>query len=84
MDWKKKISGLAPYNFICVQAGCIISELKNWRDIFDTKTVLKLTSFAFIPIAYAFFIKPVKVSDNFIIKMIKKIGFFFFFLKLLL
>ncbi|VDN52080.1 unnamed protein product [Dracunculus medinensis] len=51
--------GLAPYNFICVQAGCIISELKNWRDIFDTKTVLKLTSFAFIPIAYAFFIKPI-------------------------
>uniref|UniRef100_A0A914VGN0 Transmembrane protein 41A n=1 Tax=Plectus sambesii TaxID=2011161 RepID=A0A914VGN0_9BILA len=50
--------GLAPYNFVCVQAGYILSDLRSWDDIFDTWTMLKLTSFALIPLAYAIFVRP--------------------------
>ncbi len=52
------ISGLAPYNFICVQAGYILSDLRAWNDIFDTWTLLKLCSFAVLPLAYAIFVRP--------------------------
>jgi uncharacterized membrane protein YdjX (TVP38/TMEM64 family) len=49
--------GLAPYNFICVQAGFILSDLRSWNDVFNTMTMLKLSSFALLPLCYAFFIK---------------------------
>ncbi|KAE9553821.1 hypothetical protein FO519_002951 [Halicephalobus sp. NKZ332] len=50
--------GLAPYNFICVQAGYILSDLKSWDDVFSTNTMLKLCSFALLPLVYAIFIRP--------------------------
>ncbi|KAI6190184.1 CBN-BUS-19 protein [Aphelenchoides bicaudatus] len=50
--------GLAPYNFICIQAGFMLSELKSWNDVFSTITMLKLCSFALIPLAYAIFMRP--------------------------
>jgi uncharacterized membrane protein YdjX (TVP38/TMEM64 family) len=50
--------GLAPYNFICVQAGCILSDLKSWDDIFSTSTMFKLFSLALLPLAYAVFMRP--------------------------
>ncbi|VDK49926.1 unnamed protein product [Anisakis simplex] len=50
--------GLAPYNFICVQAGYILSDLRGWDDIFNTSTMLKLCSFAVLPLAYAIFVRP--------------------------
>ncbi|KAI6185319.1 hypothetical protein M3Y98_00009900 [Aphelenchoides besseyi] len=50
--------GLAPYNFICVQAGFILSDLKSWDDVFSTATMLKLCSFALLPLAYAMFVRP--------------------------
>ena len=49
--------GLAPYNFICVQAGFILSDLNSWDDVFSTMTMLKLSSFALLPLCYAMFIK---------------------------
>ncbi|EFP10982.1 CRE-BUS-19 protein [Caenorhabditis remanei] len=51
-------SGLAPYNFICVQAGYILRDLRSWDDVFSTTTMLKLFSFALIPLAYAIYIRP--------------------------
>lgn len=45
--------GLAPYNFICVQAGFILSDLNSWDDVFSTTTMLKLSSFALLPLCYA-------------------------------
>ncbi|KAK6048938.1 SNARE-like domain protein, partial [Cooperia oncophora] len=50
--------GLAPYNFICVQAGYILSELRSWDDIFSTSTMLKLFSIALLPLAYAIYVRP--------------------------
>ncbi|KAL3096999.1 hypothetical protein niasHS_002715 [Heterodera schachtii] len=49
--------GLAPYNFICVQAGFILSDLTSWDDVFSTATMLKLCSFALLPLCYAMFVK---------------------------
>ncbi|VDD87737.1 unnamed protein product [Enterobius vermicularis] len=66
--------GLAPYNFICVQAGCILSDLRSWDDIFSTSTLLKLSSFALLPLAYALFVRPrastAQVVDNLITDLI--------------
>ncbi|EYC29001.1 hypothetical protein Y032_0007g3539 [Ancylostoma ceylanicum] len=50
--------GLAPYNFICVQAGYILSELRSWDDIFSTSTMMKLFSIALLPLAYAIYVRP--------------------------
>ncbi|KAM3717737.1 Transmembrane protein 41A [Dirofilaria immitis] len=50
--------GLAPYNYICVQAGHILSELHSWTDIFSISTLLKLSLLSLLPLIYAFFIKP--------------------------
>ncbi|MCP9262492.1 Protein CBR-BUS-19 [Dirofilaria immitis] len=49
---------LAPYNYICVQAGHILSELHSWTDIFSISTLLKLSLLSLLPLIYAFFIKP--------------------------
>jgi len=50
--------GLAPYNFICVQAGFILRDLKSWDDVFSTTNMLKLCSLALVPLAYAIFKRP--------------------------
>uniref|UniRef100_A0A7E4W120 Golgi apparatus membrane protein TVP38 n=1 Tax=Panagrellus redivivus TaxID=6233 RepID=A0A7E4W120_PANRE len=50
--------GLAPYNFVCVQAGSILSELKSWDDVFSSTTMLNMFSMALIPLVYAFFVRP--------------------------
>jgi len=36
--------GLMPYNFLCVEAGCLLSELSSASDIFSLGTTLKLTA----------------------------------------
>lgn len=51
------ITGLAPYNYICVQAGHILSEIRSWEDIFSTMA-FKLSLLALLPLAYAVYIKP--------------------------
>jgi len=33
-----------PYNFLCVEAGCLLSELSSASDIFSLGTTLKLTA----------------------------------------
>ncbi|VDO27524.1 unnamed protein product [Onchocerca flexuosa] len=50
--------GLAPYNYICVQAGCILSELHSWTDIFSISTLFKLSLLSLLPLIYVFYIKP--------------------------
>lgn len=50
--------GLAPYNFVCVQAGVILSELRGWRDVFDTLTLIKLAGLAFVPLGLALWCPP--------------------------
>jgi len=44
--------GLMPYNFLCVEAGCILSEIRSTSDIFTTATMLKMGAAAaatFVP-----------------------------------
>lgn len=44
--------GLMPYNFICVEAGSVLSEITSTGDIFTASTTLKLAlaaSFAILP-----------------------------------
>ncbi|VIO97719.1 Uncharacterized protein BM_BM5656 [Brugia malayi] len=50
--------GLAPYNYICVQAGHILSEFHSWSDIFNISTLSKLSLLSLLPLIYAFYIKP--------------------------
>lgn len=38
--------GLLPYNFICVQAGCILSEVSSLDDVFSWATMLQLLAIA--------------------------------------
>uniref|UniRef100_T1KMR1 Uncharacterized protein n=1 Tax=Tetranychus urticae TaxID=32264 RepID=T1KMR1_TETUR len=41
-------SGLMPYNFICVQTGCLLSTLKSMDDVFTWSTLLTLMGIAFV------------------------------------
>ncbi|XP_053207511.1 transmembrane protein 41A-like [Panonychus citri] len=40
--------GLMPYNFICVQTGCLLSTLKSMDDVFTPSTILTLMGIAFV------------------------------------
>ncbi|XP_015788458.1 transmembrane protein 41A [Tetranychus urticae] len=40
--------GLMPYNFICVQTGCLLSTLKSMDDVFTWSTLLTLMGIAFV------------------------------------
>ncbi len=37
-----------PYNFICVQTGGLLSQLKSLDDIFNTSTIIKLVLIAIV------------------------------------
>ena len=50
--------GLAPYNFICVQAGVILSQLRSWHDVLDVWTLLKLSVVAAVPLVLALWLRP--------------------------
>ncbi|CAG2163033.1 unnamed protein product [Oppiella nova] len=57
--------GLMPYNFICVQTGCLISQLKSLDEVLDTTTVLKLIAIAMVALLPGFlFRKKVKLNDK--------------------
>ncbi|KAH3748423.1 transmembrane protein 41A-A-like isoform X2 [Dreissena polymorpha] len=40
--------GLMPYNFICVQTGCMLADLRSTDDIFTFATTLKLLAIAVV------------------------------------
>lgn len=40
------VIGLMPYNFICVQTGCILSELKSMNDVLTWTTMAKMAGIA--------------------------------------
>ena len=53
-------AGLMPYNFICCQTGCILSEIKSVNDIMSTGTILKLTLVAMVVALPGLFMKRMK------------------------
>ena len=40
------ISGLMPYNFICCQTGCILSQLSSLDELFTFSVIIKLCGIA--------------------------------------
>ena len=40
------ISGLMPYNFICCQTGCILSQLTSLNELFTFSVIIKLCGVA--------------------------------------
>lgn len=40
--------GLMPYNYICVQAGAILSEIESLNDVYKTSTIIQLTGMALV------------------------------------
>lgn len=50
-------SGLMPYNFICVQAGCFLSQLTSIENLFTFWTLLKLLGAANIALLPGILIK---------------------------
>ncbi|CAG2104725.1 unnamed protein product [Medioppia subpectinata] len=54
--------GLMPYNFICVQTGCLISQLNSLDEVLDTSTVLKMIAIAIVALLPGFlFRKKTKI-----------------------
>lgn len=53
-----------PYNFICVQTGQMLSQLKSTRDIMSTNSVLALIAFAFVALAPGIVMKYVKKQKS--------------------
>lgn len=52
--------GLMPYNFICVQTGCLLSELNSMEDIFTVWTVLKLAAVATVALVPGLLLRKYK------------------------
>ena len=40
------VSGLMPYNYMCVETGCLLSQLTNIDDIFSIGIIVKLATVA--------------------------------------
>ena len=51
------LAGLMPYNFICVQAGCFLSQLTSIENLFTFWTLLKLLGIANIALLPGVLIK---------------------------
>ncbi len=47
-----------------MQAGVVLSEIRQWEDIFDFWTLLKLSSMAVVPLILAFWVRPVMTNEN--------------------
>ncbi|RWS03670.1 transmembrane protein 41A-A-like protein, partial [Dinothrombium tinctorium] len=49
--------GLMPYNFVCVQTGCILSQLNSLDDVLSKDVLLKLVLIALVVLIPSFIIK---------------------------
>lgn len=54
------VSGLMPYNFLCVQAGGMLASLTKLEDILSTTTLLQLATMAAVALGPSFFLKRSK------------------------
>ncbi|KAK8788288.1 transmembrane protein 41A-like [Amblyomma americanum] len=54
--------GLMPYNFICVQTGCILSELKSMNDILTWTTMAKMAAIASVALLPSLLVKKAKTE----------------------
>ncbi|XP_046543794.1 transmembrane protein 41A-B-like [Haliotis rubra] len=56
--------GQMPYIFICVQTGCILSEIKSLDDIFTLWTMAKLCGIAVVSLLPGFLIKKHRAKQK--------------------
>lgn len=57
------LSGLIPYNFICVQTGSILSTLTSLDALFSWETVFKLLAIALVALVPGTLIKKFSQKD---------------------
>lgn len=57
-------SGLLPYNFLCVQAGEMLSDIKSMDDIFTPKRLLALITIALIMFTLSHFARKRKAKHT--------------------
>ncbi|XP_031563617.1 transmembrane protein 41A-like [Actinia tenebrosa] len=63
--------GLMPYNFLCCQTGCLLSQLSSISDIFSFSIMVKLATMALIAVVPAFIIKRIHKKRTSTLKQCK-------------
>lgn len=54
------LTGLMPYNFICVQTGSMLSQISSMEDVFTSGTLLKLAAIALVALVPSLIMKKLK------------------------
>lgn len=58
------VSGLMPYNFMCVQTGCLLSEITSVNDILTLPTCIKMIAIATVALLPGLLMKKFHKSEN--------------------
>ncbi|EDO48921.1 predicted protein [Nematostella vectensis] len=56
--------GLMPYNFLCCQTGCLLSQLKSLNDLFTASVMFKLAAMAFVAMVPGLVVKRLHKQHN--------------------
>jgi len=56
--------GLMPYNFICCQTGCILSQLTSLDELFTFDVVIKLCGIAVMALLPGLIVKKIHKSNK--------------------
>lgn len=56
--------GLMPYNYMCVETGCLLSQLTNIDDIFSIGNIVKLATVAFVAIVPGLLLRKYRTSRS--------------------
>jgi hypothetical protein len=59
-DFHILFAGLMPYNFICVQTGGMLSQIKSIDDIFTSEIFIKLGAIAIVALVPGMIMKKLK------------------------
>lgn len=58
------IAGLLPYNFLCVQAGEMLSDIQSMDDVFTPKRLLGLITLALVMFTLSYFARKSKTKRS--------------------
>ncbi|XP_063863961.1 transmembrane protein 41A-like isoform X9 [Scylla paramamosain] len=56
--------GLLPYNFLCVQAGEVLSDMQSMDDVFTPRTLLGLITLALVMFSLSYFTHKSKIKRS--------------------
>lgn len=60
-----KLSGLMPYNYVCVHAGRMLASLDSLDSLFSVSTLLQMALLAFVALGPGLIIKKSKLAESF-------------------